>query len=803
MKRKVNVKRTVKVFEVYLVLILLATLFMTIAFANISDIKLNLTGNVTAIVQEGVFISDVIRTDIDGYVTDEIKYYRKTALSTTVEISSANTSYITYQITLYNNSGDDYYYAGLSYDEYAYDNTNITAVVDTLKPYITTIHPREELKFNLTFKYADGVSVNLNQQLNSILNFDFLNDYIEFTLDGKKYIAPNEITWEQFIESEYNTDSFKIQNEKIYTSNNKCILLEDTAVALEDKITKDAKYIKENIDITLTMNTENTLTQGDKAIYTMSTSSNATEIKENNLTAKVLNSSNREVGTATVSQGVYKIYGNSIQNGTPSPESPVEVQSVGDKTKNLFNNDTSLLGQVTYYNSSGSTGTRIGYKILLPPGTYTAHAEGTANAQYIYGCINSADNKYISGVSIVVHNNTQTVTFTINEGDVLYLYNGSSNLNVNIAKELFSSFNIQIEEGTKATDYEPYGIYKIPVKVSGKNLLTEDVLKSNSYVSAYGNTFPTEYKLPFIEANKTYTISFDYRNNSESYYYFMRRKDDTNKTLSYLTTNATPNGKCTYTFTAEEGAEYYFYGNNPTYLNNFIANTTNFQIEEGTEATEFNGYALINNIYLNEPLRKIGDYADYIDLETGQVVRNVKKIIANEFAWKYYESQDFLYIGSDCLLSAAAFSNYMVDGNHIVDGAPYVRTHDGVVRIINRGYWASLDDFNTWLASHSDFEIYYISKAPNYTETIEIPEFNLTNKHTRVETLTEVEPSSIEATIGSNYRITVDVSELSAGTYKIKVPAKAFVTRNNTYSEQAISTGKFTVELTGADNTIS
>ena len=319
----------------------------------------------------------------------------------------------------------------------------------------------------------------------------------------------------------------------------------------------------------------------------------------------------------------YKIYGESVQDGEPTPEAPIEVESVGDRTKNLFNNDTSLLGQITYYGSSGNTGIRIGYKILLPPGTYTIHAEGTPNVQYIYGIINSANNEYISGVNIVVHNSLYTITFTINEGDILYLYNGSSNLNVAPAIELFNSFNIQIEEGTIATDYEPYGKYKIPVKVSSKNLLLGDVLKASSYGGFYGSTHPTDYKLPFIEANKTYTISFDYSNNSESYYYLMKRKDDENIIVRYLTSIDSHNGKHTYTFTAEEDAEYYFYGNNPIYLSNFIANTTYLQIEEGTEATEFDGYASINNIYINEPLRKIGDYADYIDFEAGQVVRKI------------------------------------------------------------------------------------------------------------------------------------------------------------------------------------
>ena len=33
------------------------------------------------------------------------------------------------------------------------------------------------------------------------------------------------------------------------------------------------------------------------------------------------------------------------------------------------------------------------------------------------------------------------------------------------------------------------------------------------------------------------------------------------------------------------------------------------------------------NIYLDEPLRKVGDYADYLDFKNGKVVRKIRKII--------------------------------------------------------------------------------------------------------------------------------------------------------------------------------
>jgi hypothetical protein len=37
----------------------------------------------------------------------------------------------------------------------------------------------------------------------------------------------------------------------------------------------------------------------------------------------------------------------------------------------------------------------------------------------------------------------------------------------------------------------------------------------------------------------------------------------------------------------------------------------------------YNDKSITTNIYLDEPLRKVGDYADYVDLENGKVVRNI------------------------------------------------------------------------------------------------------------------------------------------------------------------------------------
>lgn len=51
------------------------------------------------------------------------------------------------------------------------------------------------------------------------------------------------------------------------------------------------------------------------------------------------------------------------------------------------------------------------------------------------------------------------------------------------------------------------------------------------------------------------------------------------------------------------------------------------QLEENNTATEYQQYMLQEyDIYTDEPLRKVGDTADYIDYSGGQIVRNVDVI---------------------------------------------------------------------------------------------------------------------------------------------------------------------------------
>ena len=55
----------------------------------------------------------------------------------------------------------------------------------------------------------------------------------------------------------------------------------------------------------------------------------------------------------------------------------------------------------------------------------------------------------------------------------------------------------------------------------------------------------------------------------------------------------------------------------------------NIQIEYGNTATPYEPYVepITTNIFLSEPLRKLGEYADCVDFKNKKVVRNVKEVV--------------------------------------------------------------------------------------------------------------------------------------------------------------------------------
>ena len=233
----------------------------------------------------------------------------------------------------------------------------------------------------------------------------------------------------------------------------------------------------------------------------------------------------------------YKIYGNSVQNGEPTPENSVEVESVGD------------------YDSSKN-------KYIVP-----IKIEGKNMLDYISN-LNASKN----GLTSVI-NDDGTITTT-----------GKPTSN-------WTQITSRIEITDILEDEETYTVSKmgtqskIYLEVRAVNIETNEI----TYYSG-------------SRTAKTFTVD------KSTYKY------DTS-----IITN-TVNLWGTEELTITEG----------------------YMLEKGDTSTEFEPYyePKIYNIYLDEPLRKIGDYTDYIDFENKKVVRAIGKLDLSSVSWRMPATND-------------------------------------------------------------------------------------------------------------------------------------------------------------------
>ena len=330
----------------------------------------------------------------------------------------------------------------------------------------------------------------------------------------------------------------------------------------------------------------------------------------------------------------YEIYGNSVQDGTPTPESPVEIQSVGDLTKNLLPNDWESgfisVSSGANQNSLTHVRTKDYFTFDIAKNYYISSDSIDTSATiswYFYDENKNFISRFVSYKNRTIGTSGCQVTIPTN---TVFFRLAVLTTDVNI--------KVQIEEGTTATEYEPYG-YKIPIVNLGKNLL--------SY--PYNFTTRTENGLTFtdngdgsITINGTATIQtgFMFRNQildviDKTKAYVLSGGEDGNVVLRIEFYNGTTwknlvntgnDGRAIIDFT-KMNFDYTRVSVALVVKANTVCDniTIKPQLELSETATEYEPYRVpvTANIYLDEPLRKIGDYVDYIDFKGQRVVRKV------------------------------------------------------------------------------------------------------------------------------------------------------------------------------------
>ena len=269
----------------------------------------------------------------------------------------------------------------------------------------------------------------------------------------------------------------------------------------------------------------------------------------------------------------YTLKGNTIQDGTPTPSNPVEVNGVGNKTANLFD-DTNII-------NIPNLGDRYG--VELPSGTYSIYNDTDNNVYY-------GTNNWTGKQLACSSHSTATVQLNVGSGVGGFF----------IALNSASQGGCTIVEGSAVpTSYIPYG-YKIPIStLQGSAVNYLGSVSSNRNIAKY-----------VFDGTDNFTWT---KSGSRSYSWF-------------LNPYALPNhGKtntpflCTHGATVTTVSDYQYgtvYADNTYNLGIFPTEiSTVAELREWFAENPVTIWYVMDTsttAAINEPLMKIGDYADSI-----------------------------------------------------------------------------------------------------------------------------------------------------------------------------------------------
>lgn len=312
----------------------------------------------------------------------------------------------------------------------------------------------------------------------------------------------------------------------------------------------------------------------------------------------------------------YLISGNTIQDGAPTPDYPVDVVGCGVKTENLFDENANIVWHslaILDDNGNEITSWESGYTnpfIEVEPNTTYAlngdlsqyNVAGASNGYRVYYYM---DSTFISRSS-VMNNDNKTFTTPQNCNKIA--------IQCQILNDYPHLDTVMLNTGSTALPYEPYG-YKLPLTVND-----------------------TEYPIYLGEAETTRKIKKvvltgeeSYYKNSEStgnYLYYAQRVNiipgamlkppvlcnelpvATDAPIRQISINTNNDFSVVYLNFGADIMTTQPSGNTAAGLKEYLA----AQYANGTPVTVWYVLAEPETAVVNEPLHKIGDYADTISM---------------------------------------------------------------------------------------------------------------------------------------------------------------------------------------------
>lgn len=293
----------------------------------------------------------------------------------------------------------------------------------------------------------------------------------------------------------------------------------------------------------------------------------------------------------------------SLKN-TPTPETPIEIESVGEKTKNLLNKDTSENG---FINSSGERRITTSYGLTVTDKIYVK-----PNTTYVYSGMGDVQATTVTRTGYQYDENNNPIKAINPSSGSRVLFTTEPNCHYVYMQYVKTEEKPMLEEGNIASEYEPYG-YKLPVKLSGKNLLPQATTKNYTH---NGITYEVQIDGSIVcNGTATGTSKFNIANITLQDYVgcvLSGGYEAGGSSTYWLGLNLVGVGdlgggrKITQEHADMHSTDYVCIRIASGYTVNDLVIKP--QLETGDTATAYEPYfePITTNIYLNEPLRKLG-----------------------------------------------------------------------------------------------------------------------------------------------------------------------------------------------------
>lgn len=460
------------------------------------------------------------------------------------------------------------------------------------------------------------------------------------------------------------------------------------------------------------------------------------------------------------------------QSTVPSRTNSVPVISVGETSKNLF--DESKYKLLTQYNIVSGRAYSYATIKLKPNTTYKVSVrryngfDGKGKGYLLISNIEGINGNWTAIAHETSDTSQTNYLYTTGANGILYIGYLVSTMTQQKLDYIWKNTDVQIEEGESATPYVPYSY--VDVESSGKNLFgnfnTFNEFKTLGVFTRaiYGSESYNQSELTFSNNNIKITGS-----GSRLSLRFGNLKPNTNYTFSCYSTpfggriyaffgsgfyyTSFQDGRYIFNFTTDSSGIYSYAGtsndkNQFQVAGDFITipqggiTLYNFQLEEGSNATTYEPYKnpVTNRIDLTgyEPLRKIGNVADYIDYKNQRIVRNIgKKVFDGSEAWDLYSSlsgrlytmeiSDAVYSSSIPVLTNKYLGKISGGGSSYTDdNVAWFQSVDSYKRFYINDFTngTTTGDFRTYLINQynagTPLIVYYILNTPKY-EPIDLP----------------------------------------------------------------------------------